>query len=139
MMHGYGEIAKIPVSDTGMGWIQLQMYWICEKKYSFFWLLVRPGHGEDTVWVRLRHEERKKKNFDTWQSSHRRSVVLAAHHYVAGWRLLPRCQSHSLHLLLLLVLMSPYPPSLSSFSSFFFSVSFSYFVHKIFCLLDLVF
>lgn len=68
MMNGYGEIAKILVSDTGMGWIQLQMYWICEKKYSFFWLLVRPGHGEDIVWVRLRHEERKKKNFDTWQA-----------------------------------------------------------------------
>lgn len=35
MMHGYGEIAKIPVSDTVMDWIQLQMYWICKKKVFF--------------------------------------------------------------------------------------------------------
>lgn len=61
MMHGYGEIAKIPVSDMGMVWIQLQMYWIFEKKY-FFWLPVWPGLSQDTVWVRLRHGRGKKKN-----------------------------------------------------------------------------
>ena len=67
MMHGYGEIAKIPVSDMGMVWIQLQMYWIFEKKY-FFWLPAWPGLSQDTVWVRLRHGRGKKNKFDTWQA-----------------------------------------------------------------------
>ena len=38
------------------------------KKKYFFWLPVRPGHSQDTVWVRLRHGRGRKKKIDTWQA-----------------------------------------------------------------------
>ena len=62
MMHGYGEIAKIPVSDMGMVWIQLQMYWIFEKKYFFLvtgMARTQSGYcmGTSQAW------ERKKNKF----------------------------------------------------------------------------
>lgn len=61
MMHGYGEIAKIPVSDMGMVWIQLQMYWIFEKSIFFGY-----RYGQDSVRILSGYVsgmgEEKKKN-----------------------------------------------------------------------------